>query len=438
MNRGEKKTQMVDPPGPRAEEIIHRDCSIMSPCLSRPYPLVIERARGATITDVDGKTYIDFGAGTAVMNVGYSNPEVSAAVTAQLEKMAHCDFATFFADPPVRLAEKLKQLTGYDRVFLSNSGTESVEAAIKLAMWKLDRQSLVGFYGAFHGRTLGSLSLTCSKVKHKEHFPTIRVVHAHYGYCYRCPLHLEYPGCGIECAGQIETVIFKRDLSPKDTAAIVVEPIQGEGGYIVPPPEFHREIRRICDDNDILMVADEVQAGCYRTGTFMAMEHFGVRADIVCMAKALGAGLPLGATLSSSSIMDWPPGTHSNTFGGNLLASAASLAALQFMEREDLGTRAKQLGDHLLKRLRELQSRFPLIGDVRGLGLMIGVEIVKPDGTIDPDTRDRIVVEGFKAGIVLLPCGDSVIRFCPPLVITKEEADTGLDRFEAAFKNLSF
>ena len=429
---------MVEPFGPRAEEIIRRDCNIMSPCLSRPYPLVIESARGATITDVEGKTYIDFVASTAVMNVGHSNPEVSAAVTAQLEKMAHCDFATFFADPPVRLAEKLKQLTGYDRVFLSNSGTESVEAAIKLAMWKLDRQSLVGFYGAFHGRTLGSLSLTCSKVKHKEHFPTIRVVHAHYGYCYRCPLHLEYPGCGIECAGQIETVIFKRDLSPKDTAAIVVEPIQGEGGYIVPPPEFHREIRRICDDNDILMVADEVQAGCYRTGTFMAMEHFGVRADIVCMAKALGAGLPLGATLSSSSIMDWPPGTHSNTFGGNLLASAASLAALQFMEREDLGTRAKQLGDHLLKRLRELQSRFPLIGDVRGLGLMIGVEIVKPDGTIDPDTRDRIVVEGFKAGIVLLPCGDSVIRFCPPLVITKEEADTGLDRFEAAFKNLSF
>lgn len=428
---------MIEPHGPRAKEIIQRDCNIISPCLSRPYPLVIERARGATITDVEGKTYIDLGAGTAVMNVGYSNPEVSAAITAQLEKIAHSDFSTFFADPPVRLAEKLKQLTGYDRLFLCNSGTESVEAAIKLAMWKLHRQSLVGFYGAFHGRTLGSLSLTCSKIKHKEHFPTIRVVHAHYGYCYRCPLHLEYPDCGIECASQIETVIFKKELSPKDTAAIVVEPIQGEGGYIVPPPEFHQEIRRICDDNDILMVTDEVQAGCYRTGTFMAMENFGVRADIVCMAKALGAGLPLGATLSSSSIMDWPPGTHSNTFGGNLLASAASLAALQFMEKEDLGTRAQHLGNHFMMRLRELQSRYPAaIGDVRGLGLMIGVEIVKPDGSIDPDTRDRIVVEGFKEGIVLLPCGDSVIRFCPPLVITDEEADTGLDRFEEALKKV--
>jgi 4-aminobutyrate aminotransferase len=215
-----------------------------------------------------------------------------------------------------------------------------------------------------------------------------------------------------------------------------VEPILGEGGYIVPPPEFHQEIRRICDDNDILMVADEVQAGCYRTGRFMAMENFGVKADIVCMAKALGGGLPLGATLSSSSIMDWPPGTHSNTFGGNLLASAASLAALNFMEREDSGTRAQQLGNHVMLRLRELQSKYPAIGDVRGLGLMIGVEIIKPDGSIDPDTRDRIVVEGFKEGIVLLPCGDSTIRFSPPLVITKEEADTGMDRFEAAVKKV--
>ena len=425
---------MIEPHGTRAKEIIYRDCNIMSSCLSRSYPLVIERARGATITDVEGKTYIDFGAGTAVMNVGHSNPEVSAAVTAQLEKMAHADFSSFFADPPVRLAEKLKQLTGYDRVFFSNSGTESVEAAIKLAMWKQHRQSLLGFYGAFHGRTLGSLSLTCSKVKHKEHFPTIRAVHAHYGYCYRCPLHLEYPDCGIECARQIETLIFKKELSPKDIAAIVVEPILGEGGYIVPPPEFHQEIRRICDDYDILMVADEVQAGCYRTGTFMAMENFSVRADIVCMAKALGGGLPLGATLSSSSIMDWPPGTHSNTFGGNLLASAASLAALNFMEREDIGTQAKQLGDLLMLRLREMQSKYPAIGDVRGLGLMIGVEIVKPDGSIDPDARDRIVVEGFKEGIVLLPCGDSAIRFSPPLVITKEEADTGLDRLEEALR----
>lgn len=425
---------MIEPPGPRAKEIIERDCDVISSCLARPYPLVVERARGAVITDVEGREYIDFVAGIAVMNAGHSNPAVTEAVTAQLEKMAHCGFPDFFAEPPVRLGEKLNTLTGYERVFLCNSGTESVEAAIKLAMWKTGRQSLVGFYGGFHGRTLGSLSLTCSKVKHKEHFPGIKAFHAHYAYCFRCPLNLEYPDCGIRCAAWIEDVVFKRELSPEDTAAIVVEPVQGEGGYIVPPPEFHREVRRICDDNDVLMVADEVQAGCWRTGTFMAMENFGVRADIVCMAKALGGGLPLGAMLSSEELMDWPPGTHSNTFGGNLLASAASLAALEYMEKEDIGTHARELGAYIMQRLREMQAEHPVIGDVRGLGLMIGVEFVKPDGSIDPDTRDRIVTEGFKEGIVLLSCGDSVIRFSPPLVITREEADIGLDRFEAALK----
>ncbi|KAF5412750.1 MAG: Class III Aminotransferase [Candidatus Methanocomedens sp.] len=427
---------MIEPPGPLAKNIIERDCDVMSSCLARPYPLVIDRAEGVTVTDVEGREYIDFVAGIAVMNVGHSNPAVSEAIIAQLAKISHCGFPDFFAEPPVRLAERLKQMTGYDQVFYCNSGTESVEAAIKLAMWKSHKQGLVGFYGGFHGRTLGSLSLTCSKVKHKAHFPAIRTVHSHYAYCFRCPFNNEYPDCGIQCAAYIEDVIFKRELSPDDTAAIVVEPVQGEGGYIVPPPEFHKEVRRICDDHNLLMVADEVQAGCYRTGTFMAMENFGVRADIVCMAKALGGGLPLGAMLSSSDIMDWPPGTHSNTFGGNLLASAASLASLEYMEKEDLGGHAKELGGHIMKRLREMQAEYPAIGDVRGLGLMIGIELVKPDGSVDPDTRDRIILEGYKEGIILLSCGDSVIRFSPPLVITKEEADAGLDRFEVALKKV--
>ncbi|MCL7415791.1 MAG: aminotransferase class III-fold pyridoxal phosphate-dependent enzyme [ANME-2 cluster archaeon] len=425
---------MIEPPGQKAQKIIERDCDVISSCTARPYPLVIDSARGALITDVEGREYIDLVAGIAVMNVGHSNPRVTAAVSAQMEKMAHCGFPDFYAEPPVKLAEQLKQMSGYDRVFFCNSGTESVEAAIKLAMWKTHRQGLVGFYGGFHGRTLGALSLTCSKVKHKEHFPTIRTVHAHYAYCYRCPLNLEYPGCGTQCAAYIEEVLFKREMSPADIAAIVVEPVQGEGGYIVPPPEFHKAIRRICDDHDVLMVADEVQAGCYRTGTFMAMENFGVRADIVCMAKALGGGLPMGAMLSDHDIMDWPPGTHSNTFGGNLLASAASSAALEYMEKEDLGSYAKELGAHIMQRLREMQLQYPVIGDVRGLGLMIGIEMVKPDGSVDPDTRDRTIQEGFKEGIILLSCGDSVIRFSPPLVITRDEIDTALDRFELALK----
>ncbi|WP_406661665.1 aminotransferase class III-fold pyridoxal phosphate-dependent enzyme [Methanolobus sp. ZRKC3] len=420
----------------KAKDIMDRDCNVISSCRGRPYPLVVDRGSGSRIFDIEGKEYIDLVAGFAVMNVGHSNPDVNAAVSAQMEKISHCGFHDFFAEPPLKLAEKLKQLTGYNRVFFCNSGTEAVEAAIKLATWKTKRQNLISFYNCFHGRTIGSLSLTCSKVRHKTHFPTIRAVHSHYAYCYRCPVNLEYPDCGIECAKQIENLIFKRELSNEDTAAIFVEPIQGEGGYIVPPREFHKEIRRICDDNNVLLVADEIQTGCYRTGTFMAMENFGVKADIVCMAKALGSGLPMGAMLADHSLMDWPPGTHANTFGGNLLASAASMAGIEFMEREKIGDHAKKMGKHIMERLREMQEDHPLIGDVRGLGLMIGVEIVKTDGTPDPDTRDQIILEGFKERILLLSCGDSVIRISPPLVITKEEADLALDRFEEALNRI--
>ena len=425
-----------EPLGPRSLEIIEQDCELMSACETRPYPMVVDRAKGSVVTDLDGREYIDFVAGIAVLNAGHSNPAVSAAISAQLEKMTHCCSADFFAEPPLELARKLRELSGYSKIFYCNSGTEAVEAAIKLAFWKTKRPALIGFYNSFHGRTLGSLSLTSSKVRQKEHFPGIRTVHTHYAYCYRCPLNLEYPGCGAECARELENLVFRRELSPEDTAAVVVEPIQGEGGYIVPPPEFHREIRRICTDHDILLIADEVQAGCFRTGPFLAMENFGVRPDISCLAKALGAGLPLGAMLADRELMDWPPGVHSNTFGGNLLASAGSLAALEFLEKEKLGERAKVLGTRIQARLREIQESYPCIGDVRGLGLMIGAEIVKPDKSIDPGLRDRIVREGYKEGIMLLGCGDSVIRFSPPLVMTDEEAELGMEKFEEALKKV--
>ncbi len=425
--------------GPKAREIIEQDCDTVSACTARPYPLVVDRAKGSIIRDVDGREYIDLTAGIAVMNAGYSNPEVKSTISAQLEKMTHIGYGDFFAEPPVKLAKKLRELSDYSKVFYCNSGTEAVEAAIKLACWKTKRQGLISFYNAFHGRTLGSLSLTCSKVRQKEHFPAIRTVHSHYAYCYRCPLKLECPSCGIECAKEIENLIFRRELSPEDTAAVFVEPIQGEGGYIAPPTEFHKEVRKICTDNDVLLVADEVQTGCFRTGPFLAMENFGVRAEISCLAKALGAGLPLGAMLAESNLMDWPPGVHSNTSGGNLLASAASLASLEFLEREVTEKRVKELGSHIQQRLKELQENFPCIGDVRGLGLMIGIEIVKSDKlkfdkSIDPIRRDKILREAFKEKILLLPCGDSVIRFCPPLVMTDEEADMGLERFEEALK----
>ncbi|MCZ7399754.1 MAG: aspartate aminotransferase family protein [Candidatus Methanoperedens sp.] len=419
----------------KSREIIKRDNKVMSPSLTRPYELVIDSAEGSTIFDVDGRSYIDFASSVAVMNIGYNCQKVKQAVCAQMEKMVHCGFSDFYAEIPVRLSEKLCEMTGYEKVFLSNSGAEAVEAAMKLAFWYTKRNSMVAFYRAFHGRTLGALSLTGSKIKHKEHFPTFRVVHSHYAYCYRCPLNLEYPGCGISCAGEIERTIFKRELSPKDTAAIVVEPIQGEGGFIVPPPEFHKEIRRICDENDVLLIADEIQSGGFRTGKFMAMENFDVRADIVCMSKSIGGGIPLGATLSSGGIMSWPPGTHANTFGGNLLAAAGGVATLEFMESGKLGEKAVEKGNYLLKRLNELKDKYPLIGDVRGIGLMIGIELVEENKAPAAQKRETIVKRALDGGLILLPAGDSVIRFVPPLIIRKNEIDKGLEIFEDALRN---
>ncbi len=430
----EQENGLSDVVGPKAREIIGQDCNVISACVARPYPLVVDRANGSIVKDIDGKEYIDFIAGIAVMNAGYSNPEVKAAISAQLDKMVHCGYGDFFAEPPLKLAKKLRELSGYSKIFYCNSGTESVEAAMKLALWKTKRQNFISFYNAFHGRTLGALSLTCSKLRQKEHFPTIRTVHTPYAYCYRCPINLEYPSCGVECAKQIENLIFRKELSPEDTAAVFIEPIQGEGGYIVPPPEFHKEVRKICTDNDVLLVADEVQTGCFRTGPFLAMENFEVRPDITCLAKALGSGLPIGAMLADRDLMDWPPGVHSNTFGGNLLSSAAALASLEFLEKENIENHVREMGAHIRQRLRELQENFPCIGDVRGLGLMIGAEIVKSDKSIDPIRRDRIVREAFKEGVLLLPSGDSVIRFSPPLVMTDEEADLGLDKLEKALR----
>src|SRR3989337_1830811 len=332
----------------RSRDIVERDSKVI-PSMTRPYELVVDHAEGSTIYDVDGNRYIDFAASVAVMNIGYNCRKVKDAVCAQMEKMVHCGFSDFHAEMPVKLSEKLCEMTGYEKVFLSNSGAEAVEAAMKLAFWYTKRSNMVAFYRAFHGRTLGALSLTSSKIKHKEHFPSLRVVHSDYAYCYRCPLHLEYPDCGISCAKEIEKIIFKRELSPKDTAAVVVEPIQGEGGFIVPPKEFHTEIRRICDENDVLLIADEIQSGGFRTGKFMAMENFDVRADIVCMSKSIGGGIPLGATLSTEMIMSWPSGAHANTFGGNLLAAAGGLATLEFMESGRLGDKALEKGNYLIK-----------------------------------------------------------------------------------------
>ncbi len=418
-----------------SQEIIKRDNKVVG-SLTRPYDLVVDHAQGSTIYDVEGNSYIDFAASVAVMNIGYHCKAVKRAVCSQLEKMVHCGFSDFYAEIPVKLAEKLCGMTGYDKVFLSNSGAEAVEAAMKLAFWYTNRSNMIAFYRAFHGRTLGALSLSGSKRRHKEHFPSLRVVHSHYAYCYRCPFSLEYPGCGIACVEEIERTIFKRELSPEDTAAIAVEPIQGEGGFVVPPVEFHKELRRICDDNGVLLIADEIQSGGFRTGKFMAMENFGVRADIVCMSKSIGGGIPLGATLSSDRIMSWEPGAHANTFGGNLLAAAGGLATLEFMETRKLGQRAAEKGNYIMKRLNEMKDEYPLIGDVRGIGLMIGVELVEENKEPAAQKREQVVRKALDGGLILLPAGDSVIRFVPPLIISRTEIDKGLEIFESALKGV--
>ncbi len=418
----------------KSRGIIARDYEVMS-SLTRAYDLVVDHAEGSTICDIEGNSYIDFAASVAVMNIGYGCKKVKEAVFAQLERMAHCGFSDFYAEMPVRLAETLCRMTEYERVFFSNSGAEAVEAAMKLAYWYTKRRGMIAFHLAFHGRTLGALSLTCSKVRHKEHFPSFSIVHSPYAYCYRCYLGLEYPGCDVACAAEIDKTRFKRELSPADTAAIVVEPIQGEGGVIVPPPAFHKELRKICDENNVLLIADEIQSGGFRTGKFMAMENFGVKADIVCMSKSIGGGIPLGATLSSRKIMSWPPGTHANTFGGNLLAAAGGLATLEFMESSGLGKKAVEKGKHLIKCLKELQEKFDIIGDVRGLGLMIGVELVEENKEPAVEKRDLLVKNALEGGLILLGAGDSVIRFVPPLIITQDEMERGLEIFESALKS---
>jgi 4-aminobutyrate aminotransferase len=427
---GVKMRKMSD----KSRDIIARDYEVMS-SLTRAYDLVVDHAEGSTIYDIEGNSYIDFAASVAVMNIGYGCKKVKEAVFAQMERMAHCGFSDFCAEMPVRLAEKLCRMTEYEKVFFSNSGAEAVEAAMKLAYWYTKRRSMIAFYQAFHGRTLGALSLSCSKVRHKEHFPSLSAVHSPYAYCYRCYLHLEYPGCGMACTTEIEKIVFKRELSPADTAAIVVEPIQGEGGVIVPPPEFHEELRKICDENNVLLIADEIQSGGFRTGKFMAMENFGVKADIVCMSKSIGGGIPLAATLSSRKIMSWPPGTHANTFGGNLLAAAGGLATLEFMESSKLGKKAVEKGKYLMKYLKELQEKFDIIGDVRGIGLMIGVELVEVNKKPAIEKRDLIVKNALEGGLILLVAGDSVIRFVPPLIISQDEMERGLEIFESSLKN---
>jgi 4-aminobutyrate aminotransferase len=424
----------------KAEEIIDRDGKVIPPLTRVPYPLVMHRGEGSRIWDCEGREYLDFSSGIAVLNVGHAHPRVLEAAREQMERLPHAAFSDFYSGVPVSLAERLCGITGYGKVFFSNSGTEAVEAAMKAARYHTGRKKLISFYGSFHGRTYGSLSLTSSKVVHKRRLgPTLpEVYHVPYADCYRCPFGQERP-CNVECIAFLEETLFRRDCDPSEVAALFVEPIQGEGGIIIPPVEFHRELRRICDENGILLVADEVQTGMGRTGRFLAMEHFGVRPDVVTLAKSLGGGFPIGATLSTAEVFRWEGGTHASTFGGNLVACAAGLAVLNVIEEEGLLRAARERGETLRARLDELMEDYPFLDHVRGLGLFVGVEVVKSRETREPDRgrRDALLKACFRKGVIVLGAGSATLRLIPPLTILPDELEEGVERLGRALKAVS-
>jgi 4-aminobutyrate aminotransferase len=425
-------------PGPKAKAIIERDATYVSPSYTRGYPLVIARGEGAVVEDVDGNRFLDCAAGIAVNSTGHSHPDVVQAIVDQAQKFLHMSGTDFYYEPQVRLAEEIASIVpmpGGVKSFFANSGTEANEAAIKLARYHSKRPFLIAFMGSFHGRSLGSLSLTASRAVQRKGFgPTAPgVFHTPYADCYRCPLGLKSDNCAAECLNYLEDQVMVQLVTPDEVAAIVVEPIQGEGGYLVPPKTFHERLRALTQKHGILLIADEVQSGMGRTGKMFASEHFGLEPDIMSMAKGIASGLPLGVTAARASVMDWTPGAHASTFGGNPVSCAAALATIKLL-KEQLIANAATVGEHLIAGLRDLQSRHPLIGDVRGKGLMIGIEFVRNRETKERATteRDQIVDKMFARGVLVLGAGRNTIRLSPPLVLTKAQADTCLEVLDAA------
>jgi 4-aminobutyrate aminotransferase len=425
--------------------VLAGDEKYISPSYTRSYPLVAKRGRGLVVEDVDGNEFYDFSAGIAVVSTGHCHPEVVSAIQKQAGELIHMSGTDFYYEGLVTLAERLSQIApmpGPHKFYYGNSGAEAVECALKLARYHTKRQQVIAFFGAFHGRTMGALSLTASKPQQKRRFSPLvpGVTHVRYPDVYR--------GCeggpqdadkfALGCARYIEDKLFKTILAPEEVAAIFVEPIQGEGGYVVAPTIFMQELRRICDKHGILLVVDEVQSGIGRTGKWFAVEHTGVHPDIVCMAKGIASGMPLGVTMSKAEIMDWVPGSHASTVGGNPVCIAAALATLDVIEKEGLLHNSQQVGAHMMKRMADWPQKHKIVGDVRGRGLMIGIDIVKDQKTREYGAveRDRIVEAAFERGILFLGCGPSTIRIAPPLLVTKDEADVAIDVLEESIASL--
>jgi 4-aminobutyrate aminotransferase len=423
-------------PGPNARRVLEGDKKFISPSYTRSYPLVAKRGHGIVVEDVDGNEFFDFSAGIAVTSTGHAHPQVVAAIQKQAAELIHMSGTDFYYENMVTLAERLSKIApmpGPHKVYYGNSGTEAVETALKLSRYHTRRQNVIAFFGAFHGRTMGALSLTASKPQQRRRFfPLVPgVTHIRYPDVYRgCeggPQDAEAFALG--CARFLEDKLFRTTLPPEEVAAIFVEPIQGEGGYVIAPDIFMQELRRICDRHGILLVLDEVQSGVGRTGKWWAVEHTGVQPDIVCIAKGIASGMPLGVVVSRAEIMDWVPGSHASTFGGNPVCIAAALATLDVIEKDGLMRNAAEVGNHMLARMAGWPKKHKLVGDVRGRGLMIGVEIVKDKQTKEYGAaeRDRVVELAFERGVLFLGCGPSTIRIAPPLVVSKDEADAAVD-----------
>jgi len=433
-----KLPRLVTPvPGPEAKKVLKLDDELISPSYTRTYPLVAKTGRGAMVEDVDGNVFLDFAAGIAVVATGHCHPEVVAAIQRQAAELIHMSGTDFYYPHMVEFAQKLAAITpGKEpkRVFYGNSGTEAVEAAIKLSRYHTRRDKLIAFYGCFHGRTLGSLSLTASKaVQRKGIGPLLPgVIHLPYAYCYRCPYNLKPETCGTECATVLEREIFKKIADPEEVAAIVVEPIQGEGGYVPAPPEFLQELQRVCRKYGIMFVCDEVQSGMGRTGKWWAADHAQLEPDILCVAKGVASGMPLGVTIARAKIMDWKPGAHASTFGGNPVCIAAAMATVEVLEKQYIEN-ARRMGEFIFGRLAGWRERHRIVGDVRGKGLMVGIEFVRDQKTKEkaPDLRDKIVDLAFNKGLLVLGAGENSLRLSPPLVIDEEQADFAVRTLDA-------
>jgi 4-aminobutyrate aminotransferase len=414
-------------PGPRAQALLDRDQRFVSPSYTRIYPLVAARGSGAVIEDVDGNLFLDFTAGIAVTSTGHCHPHVVEAIQDQADKLIHMSGTDFYYEPQTDLTQRLAELAPGDspkRVFFTNSGAEALEAGLKLARWHTGRSRAIAFLGAFHGRTYGAMSLSGSKLVHRRGFsPLVPDIH-HVPYP-KGPEARTVPDFGRRCVEQIEETLFRRTAPPDEVAAIFVEPIQGEGGYHVPPSDFLPALRDLCDRHGILLVADEVQTGMGRTGKLFAVEHWNVEPDIICLAKGVASGMPLGAMIARDAVMTWPSGSHASTFGGNPVSCRAALATLELLEQGYIAN-ARERGEQLRQGLLKLQRQHSQVGDVRGLGLMIAMDLVKENAGPDPAARDAMVQTAFNQGLLLLGCGDSAIRFCPPLCISAEQVEKAL------------